>query len=119
MSGLRSFVVSDGGRPGPRERAIIFKEIYGEARVPGAAVSIDFDNPLTRGLATVLSWLSPGFKVFRPHDVRLAFDHIGVGANVPELMRELELLQRDLPPVGTLDAMRKLLRQDDRAAASE
>jgi hypothetical protein len=95
-------VITDGGAPNARQRSQLERGIFGGGKHRTAAISNMLSNPVIRGLATALSWLNPGFRVFEPSHWREAVDYIGVPDGVRRLWPALKRMQAKLPPVTTL-----------------
>jgi hypothetical protein len=104
VSSHRRFVVSDGGAPSAMQRKVLFQDAVQGRPVPTAVVTtILRRDPVKRGIATAIRWLNPEFRIFEPHEILLALDHIGVSlALCDSLWTALTEMQRALPANGTL-----------------
>jgi len=96
---LRTFVVSDGGVPNTKQRSHIQKNLPG---ILTAVVTVAISNPVTRGIATALSWVSRNTVFFGPPDAQRAFEHLGLTDSLEEVWAGFLRLQMDMPPNKTL-----------------
>ena len=89
-----SLIVTDGGGPNSRQRALLTERYPEFGPVPVAVVS---DSPLTRGIVTALHWLGKNIRAFRPRDLAGAFTYLSVP--VPEreaLLHRVAVLRSEL-----------------------
>jgi hypothetical protein len=106
MTTFRSLVVSDGAHPSARERNEIFGEIFGQGPYRFAAVSVDLDKAVLRGVATVIQWLMPGFRAYKPAEIAIALAHLELTDHADAIFAELARLQEQLPANRTLQLAR-------------
>jgi hypothetical protein len=102
FSTFRALAVTDGGAPGTLQRARLNRMIKGRV-VPAAVIT---EARLVRGVVNTLSFFNPGIKAFAPAHFRQAIVHLGMQATAyDEVLRQFNLLQKDLPPVKALHAI--------------
>lgn len=111
MTRFRGLVVSDGGGPGPKERALIYREIFDKTPSRQAVVTIGVNNPLIRGLATAITWFHPGFKIFQASAVREALHHLEVSQHAEAIIAEFDKMQKNLPFIESLALARQALAE--------
>jgi hypothetical protein len=101
---LRKFVITDGGAPNATQRKQMNQDtLRGVAVKTVVITSVLRTNPIKRGIVTALQWINPAFRVFEPHDVLLALDHIGVTrVGFESIWATLSVMQRTLAPNETL-----------------
>jgi hypothetical protein len=97
----RMLVVSDGGAPDARQRSQLGR-LRGGQVIQTAVLVPGMNNPIKRGLMTALSWFNPHMAFFVPTQLTDALRHIGLMDAQPKLWATLLTLQRQLPPVRTL-----------------
>jgi len=91
-SQLRYIVISDGGAPSATQRAELFRELHEGQPVRVAAVTLALSNPVTRGIATAVSWVNPGLRFFQPARFQDALTYL----DLRDLRREIESEYRNM-----------------------
>ncbi len=74
-SARASLVITEGGGPNGRQRALLSERYPEFGPVPVAVIT---DSPLTRGVVTALRWLGKNIRAFRPTDLAGAFEYLEV-----------------------------------------
>jgi hypothetical protein len=99
--------VTDGGAPNSAQRAALVPLAKKAPEVRGAAIT---NSILVRGIMTAMSWLlNPNFKSFTPEELAEALTHLQVHPMALTRVRdEIVKLQKELPPVATIQAMTKV-----------
>lgn len=111
ISNIRSLAITDGGAPDAVQRQQLYIESLASQTISSAAVSTVLRNPVKRGIVTAIFWLNPNFKVFPPDRFALAIEHLGLGAHVDVMLKELQSLQEQLPPSETLRLIQEHLQK--------
>ncbi|MET0287326.1 MAG: hypothetical protein ABW352_22765 [Polyangiales bacterium] len=97
----RMLVVTDGGAPDARQRSQLGR-LRGGQVIQTAVLVPGMNNPLKRGLMTALTWFNPHMAFFVPTQLSDALHHVGLTETQAQLWTALLGLQRQLPPVRTL-----------------
>ncbi|HEX5656127.1 MAG TPA: hypothetical protein VFX59_02985 [Polyangiales bacterium] len=97
----RMLVVTDGGAPDARQRSQLGR-LWGGKSIQTAVMVPGMSNPLKRGLMTALTWFNPRMAFFVPTQLADALQHVGLAEAQGKLWSSLLVLQRQLPPVRTL-----------------
>lgn len=89
----RILVVSAGGSPNSAQRKMMTDALAG-ARVPVAIIT---ESLVMRGAGIAVSWFNPLLKIFGPHALRAALEHLKLTAwEHEETLRALEELETGL-----------------------
>ncbi len=89
-----SVVITEGGGPNSRQRALLTERYPEFGPVPVAVVS---DSPMTRGIVTALHWLGKNIRAFRPTDLAGAFEYLSVPVAEREaLLHRVAVLRSEL-----------------------
>lgn len=89
-----SLIITDGGGPNSRQRALLTERYPEFGPVPVAVVS---DSPLTRGIVTALRWLGKNIRAFRPTDLAGAFEYLAIPSSEHEaLLHRVAVLRSEL-----------------------
>jgi hypothetical protein len=115
ISRLRGLVITDGGRPNPRQNKRLVQAFDGKA-VKSAVVTTVLRNPFMKGIATVMQWTNPGLKFFEPPLVRTALAHVDAASDEAVVWAEFQRLQRIVAPVATMELIAKVLVQAQKPA---
>jgi hypothetical protein len=102
---LGGLAITDGGGPSSRQRNEIAALVTTHGvTVAGAAVT---NNPVVRGIMTVLSWLMSGnFKAYAPNGLDDALKFLGVEPDYMSAVREaIARVQQELPPLATMSVI--------------
>lgn len=100
VSNIRNFVVSDGGGPNSKQRAIL-RDVFDGRPNKIAVITNSLGNPIKRGLATAVSWINPSFLAVPVESWREAVAHVGLAGDVERVLQALDPLQAKL---GTANA---------------
>ncbi len=100
LSRIRNFVVTDGGAPNVKQRAMMSEAFGAASKV--AVITNALSNPVKRGVATAISWANPSFKALPPEQWRIALRHVDLEGHMQMVLLELARLQSKLPPVTSL-----------------
>jgi hypothetical protein len=101
---LRYIVISDGGAPSAAQRVELFRDLHEGQPVRVAAVTLALSNPVTRGIATAVSWVNPGLRFFQPARFQDALAYL----ELSDQRREVEREYRDMK-----DRLGRLVRTFD------
>lgn len=89
-----SLIITDGGGPNSRQRALLTERYPEFGPVPVAVIS---DSPLTRGIVTALHWLGKNIRAYRPTDLAGAFAYLSVPVPDREaLLHRVAMLRSEL-----------------------
>jgi hypothetical protein len=102
VSRIRNFVVTDGGAPNAKQRALLQTEAFGGESSKIACISNAFNSPMKRGIATAIGWINPAFKALPPEKWQEALRHIDLDGQIRPLLLELDRLQGQISPVSSL-----------------
>jgi hypothetical protein len=111
ISRILSLVVSDGGAPDTKQRAMLLQEILEGRPQKIALITNTLGNPIKRGIVTAISWVNPAFRAVPPERWAEALRHIGLEGKIDALLEELRLMQAALPPVKTLALLEAEVRR--------
>lgn len=100
LSRIRNFVVTDGGAPDVKQRALMSEAFGAASKV--AVITNALSNPIKRGVATAISWANPSFRALPPEQWRLALRHVDLEGHMQTILLELARLQSKLTPVNSL-----------------
>ena len=103
LSRIRNFVVTDGGAPNVKQRALMSDAFGGAGKV--AVITNALSNPIKRGVATAISWANPSFKALAPDQWRDALRHLNLENQMQPILLELSRLQVKLKPVASLSLL--------------
>ncbi len=89
----RLLIISEGGTPNSRQRTRIL-ETFDRDRAYRVAVVTR--SPLARAVGSVLTWFYPGIRSFRPEQMSVALDYLGVTEDEErqQLVAEVERLRQ-------------------------
>lgn len=91
-----SFTRSQGAYPDATQRRALMDAI-GAALQPHARIAVMTDSVMGRAAVTAMSWVTPGFRAFRPFDTPTALQYLGVsGPPATEMVRVLAELEAGL-----------------------
>ena len=98
---LGIFAVTDGGGPDSVMRAEVMK--FYEQRGHSVKTAVVTTSVVGRGIVTAISWFNPYIRAVSPRHADEALAHLGLtNAVFPRILKELEQLQREIPPVACL-----------------
>lgn len=101
-----SLIITDGGGPNSRQRALLTERYPEFGPVPVAVVS---DSPLTRGIVTALHWLGKNIRAFRPTALADAFEYLAVpGPETEALLHRVAVLRSELRGINADERARAL-----------
>jgi hypothetical protein len=109
VSLIRNFVVTDGGGPNAKQRAIL-RDVFGGRPNKISVVTNSLGNPIKRGLATAVSWINPSFLAVPVESWRQALAHIDIEGDVSRVLDELNQLQTKIAPIKSLEQLVALYR---------
>jgi hypothetical protein len=93
-----SVIITDGGGPNSRQRALLIERYPEFGPVPVAVVS---DSAITRGIVTALHWLGKNIRAFRPTDLARAFEYLSVPVAEHEaLLHRVAVLRSELRSIS-------------------
>lgn len=71
---LRTLVVTDGGGPDAKQRAMTNEYLKGVPMV----VAVCTDSTFVRGIVTAMSWFNPRIKAFSKAQIQDALEYLGI-----------------------------------------
>jgi hypothetical protein len=114
MERLRFFVITDGGSPTTKMRQD-WKVVL-DGRKHKAAILMNMNSAIMRGIVTAASWFNPDVKAFAPSELAKALNHVGLKLeDADRILAEMHDMQRELKTVKALIEVAAVRREKPRA----